>query len=638
VEVADARLAERALERGPGEVRMPARPGMATNVGDRLDAVSRELLEEFVEGAVGMAYGQKMHPGSTSRSHGWLRHRRLVVAGAVVAFAAIVYAPMLDVPFIGDDYVFLDKTRAASFAALWSLHNTDFGWYRPWSRELHFWTLQHLLGPHETGFRVVSLLIWLGMLAAYYALLRRIRDDRVAAVATLGVVGLALWGAPLTWISGVQDLWMLLFAMLTLWLVATGRTAWALATCAGALLSKETAAMLPLIVLAQAHWVERRDLRGCLRRGAPFVALTVGWLALHPTLLHRVSRPEPPIPNGERRHPPAVVIGESLLSTFNADRLLLPLDPELQRRLVTVVVSLLLAGAASVVLRGAARPDAGPSRRAMLCYGGAWCVAGWLPLLSRSIGWHAYYGSLGVLGAWVALAELLAAWPGAAVASLLVLGLLRGRAEATRSWDWGSQWYQVRAGRLLRVIHDQVLQLHPSLPPHSRLYFGSIPNNIGLIAGRSPALRVWYDDPTLEAGFYSHYHPRAAGEPFGPDLFFHFDSTAGIREVTSDGADGGASSVPETTWAEDHVSLAMTFLSGGDLPRAARLFESVGRIPNRPEALMFAAACWEAAGDSAAAARDRERARGRTGFTPEEISSWAARLRATMPRHPPTEP
>ena len=156
---------------------------------------------------------------------------RALVLATLAAFAAIVYTPALGAPFLGDDYVFLDKIRSESFAALWSLRNTDFGWYRPWSRELHFWSLQHLFGPHETAFHVVSLLLWLATLAVYLALLRRIAGESVAAVATLGAASLALWGAPLTWISGVQDLWMLLFAVVTLRLVASGRDRWAWLTC-----------------------------------------------------------------------------------------------------------------------------------------------------------------------------------------------------------------------------------------------------------------------------------------------------------------------------------------------------------------------------------------------------------------------
>ena len=621
---------------------------MPAYVRDRPDAVRGEQCEELLEAAIRMTYGQEMHPGSILRSDGWRAYLRALLAGVVVVFAAVVYAPRLDAPFVGDDYVFLDKTRAASFGSLWSLRNTDFGWYRPWSRELHFWTFQHLFGPREPGFRVASLALWLGMLAAYFALLARIRGERVATIAMLGVASLALWGAPLTWISGVQDLWMLLFAALTLWLVASGRTGWALLSCAGALLSKETAAMLPLILLAQARWIERLSVRGCAGRVAPFVALTVAWMLVHPTLLHRVSRPAPDIPNGERPSPPALVIAQTVLTTFNADRITLPIEPDLLRPVTTALLALMVAGAAWLALReprarGKARAagpsSTAPSRRDVMTFGAAWCVAGWLPLLSRSIGWHAYYGSLGVLGAWVVLGELLERWPNIAVASLLVLGLLRGHAEATRSWDWGSQWYQTRAGSLLRTIKEQLLELHPTMPRHSRLYFVHIPNNIGLIAGRSPAVRVWYGDPTLEAGFYSYYRARAPRETLGTDLFFHFDSTTGIREILLDGSDRGAPGGPDAVWERDHIDLATTMVANGDLPRAARLFEVVADLrPERTDAWMFAATCWEATGDSVSAARDLERARAATGLKPEEIRLWADRLRATMPHHAPTVP
>src|SRR5262249_39526543 len=162
-------------------------------------------------------------------------------------------------------------------------------------------------------------------------------------------------------------------------------------------------------------------------------------------------------------------------------------------------------------------------------------------------------------------AVLLAERPRAAVAALLALGLLRGRAEATRSWDWGSQWYQVRAGNMLRVIHDQLLAVHPTLPPDTRLYFGNIPNNIRPLAGNNPAGGGGYDDRTIQAGFDSYSRARFASEPVGLDLFFHFDSTSGIREVSVDGADGGESLESREDWERDHESLAMTLLANGDL-------------------------------------------------------------------------
>ena len=191
---------------------------------------------------------------------------------------------------------------------------------------------------------------------------------------------------------------------------------------------------------------------------------------------------------------------------------------------------------------------------------------------------------------------------------------------------------------MVRVIHDQLLEFHPTLSPHTRLYFGNIPDRIGLIAGRSPAARVWYGDPTVEAGFYSSYRARAPGEPAGPDLFFHFDSTSGIREVSVDGADGGTRYAPSPEWEGDHEALAMTLLRAGDRPRAATLFEAIARLPHRADALMFAGVCREASGDTVLAAADYTRAGERTGRTPREIGDWAARLRASVPRPPAFRP
>src|SRR5438876_4474700 len=80
----------------------------------------------------------------------------LILAVGLLAFAAVAYGPNLRLPFMGDDYVFLDHTLYARFAGLWSTRNVDFGWYRPWSREFHFWAIERIAGPSEEAFRVVS--------------------------------------------------------------------------------------------------------------------------------------------------------------------------------------------------------------------------------------------------------------------------------------------------------------------------------------------------------------------------------------------------------------------------------------------------------------------------------------------------
>ena len=559
--------------------------------------------------------------------------RVLWIVGSLTIFMAICYGHALQVPFIGDDYVYLDKTRQASFFDLWSRANTDFGWYRPWSRELHFWALEHAFGPHEPGFRSVSLLLWLAMLVLYLLLLHRVAGLRMATIAALGVASLSLWGAPLTWISGAQDLWMLVFVLATLVLVDRGRPRWALVPFGLALLSKETAAIVPLVVFAHASLVQRRSWGDSLRATLPFVLVAFAWLALHPVLLHRLTHPALPA-TGDRPLRPWEIALRSGLSLINLDRLPIRPDPHAWRPVAMALGALVLAVAAGLTLRGE-RPardiqDSRMLRARLVGFGLAWCGAGWLPLFSPSVGWHAYYGGLGVLGGWLALAVFLERRTIVVVTLLISLVLLRGGAAATPSWDWGSEWYQTRAGNMLSVIRGQMAELHPMLPPHTRLYFGNIPNNIGLIAGRSPAVRVWYRDPTIQGGFYSYYRPRSANQPDGPDLFFHFDSTSGIREVIPErpppaGVGRG------TEWEMEHESLAITLLRGGDLTRAAAAFESIARLPHRPDALMFAGTCWRSAGNPARAGRLFELARVRTQLSSSEIEAWAERLHKTMP-------
>ena len=556
----------------------------------------------------------------------------LGTALAVLAFMAFAYAPSLRVPFLGDDYIFLDKTRYTSFAEVWSLHNTNFGWYRPWSRELHFWALQQIFGPHELPFRCANLALWLIALGLQARIVWRLSGPRAGAIALFGTASLSMWGAPLNWISGSQDLWMLVFSALTLLLVIEQRTAWAWLPYAAALLSKETAATVPLILLAHDVWLGRFDRGAVVRRLVPFVAITLVWLVVHPTLLHRVNHPHEPAYMAEASIPAAMVAAKSALSLVNADRALMERDPEAERWPATIASALALAFGTWLWCRRPPARDREVSqheRGAVIRFGCSWWAVGMIPLFMPSVGWHAYYGSLAAMGAWVAVATALEVRPRLVPVILLVLGLLRGSAAATRSWDWGSEWYQARAGNMLRVVREQLLAMHPTLPRHSRLFFGNIPNNIGLIAGDSPAVRVWYDDTTMRAGFYSYYRASGTSEPAGADYFFHFDSVAGLREVFADGRplpSGGLSD-----WIADHESLAMTFVTSRDFPRAARLFTALSAASNRPEYHMYAGVCWRASGDERAATVEFDEARALTSGTAAQVDEWAARLTAAMP-------
>jgi hypothetical protein len=554
----------------------------------------------------------------------------------LATFAAAAYGPALSLPFIGDDYVFLDKTRDAGFLDLWSFRNVSFGWYRPWSRELHFWVLQHVAGYREIVFRLFGVALWIVALSLYASVVRRLASTRTAVVATLGVATLALWGTPLLWISGSQDLWMLCFALASVLLFVDGHGWWALLPFALALLSKETAAVLPAILTSCSVLVGRRPVAQAFRRTAHFWVLLVAWLSVHPTLRERLSSHQVTPETLHRPSSPIIVV-KTLLSTLNLDAIAHPREVTVGDVLrVLASVAIVAVGVAALARLGGdaisepERTSTGGGRR-LAGFAVIWSLLGWFPLLLPSIQWHAYYGCLGALGAWFGLGLWLQKHPRLAVAAIAALAILRGAQASTPSWDWGTEWYQSRAGNMLSSIRSELLRLHPTLPPHSRVFLGHIPNNIGLIAGNSPALRVWYRDSTLQANFYSDYRPRASSSASGEDFFFHFDSLRGMVEVKAGTEDVGRAQSQDLEWEGNHENLAMLFLKSGDVPRAAVEFEKLSLLPRRPDAAGYAAVCWEFARDTSRAESLATAAGSRMKLSHPELQRWMGGLRQSFP-------
>lgn len=550
----------------------------------------------------------------------------------LIGAALTMYAPSIGIPFLGDDYIFLERTRTSGFAQLWSFSNTDFGWYRPWSREFYFWTIQHLAGANASAFRVANLVLWIVSLGIFGEVVRRLSDARMALATAAGVASLGLWGAPLLWISGSQDLWMFFFLSLALLCVASRRDHWAIVPYAGALLSKETGAVFPLLAVAVWWLVQRRGAREVVMRLLPLTVLTIVWLFVHPVLAQRLARSGPAPPGGEQPLLAWEVMIKTGLSMVNADQLGGALLPTVGSVLSVAIGTVLLAAAMWIAGEGAGLGGAPGSARRRMALGGCWALVGWMPLFLPSISWHAYYGCIGATGAWVGLAAWLGRKRKFLVLVTLLVGTLRVFNNSSLAWDWGSEWYQRRAGTILGAIQTQLMVRYPTLPGHARVYFGHIPNNIGLVAGASPALRAWYRDSTLQAGFWSYYRPRSTTEPSGLDLFFHYDSTLGLQEVRLGTENVTRAARLEPNWESNHEALAMTLLRAGDFVRAADEFEKIAELPSPSDGTMFAALCAEASGDTARGRRLMTAAGARTGETPAEIADRARRLRATMPR------
>jgi len=548
----------------------------------------------------------------------------------LIFFLLTQYWRAWSVPFVGDDFVILDRVSGASFWDLWRTKGPMlFGWYRPVSRELHYWIMQRLAGNHETAFHLVSLALWVSILCLLHRYLHTLVGSRVAAIAVAGAACLSVWGGPLIWIAGVQDLWMLLFGLAYLLASLSRRPRLAALWLSLAVLSKESAAVFVAVAIAADVSVNRLDLRKALRNQIPSILVLAGWALIHPTLFARVSGRYASSAETSPRPGLGWMVSRTLLAVFDLDTWPSPESGWGGAFLLGAVAAIPLL---VILLPEWRRMEAArPSRERRWRFAGVWSAIGVAVALGPSLGWHVYYAIIGLLGIWMGLAMFLSQHRRTAIAVIVLMGFLRAARADSPSWDWGTEWYQVRAGNILRSFRDELLSRHPSVPPHARIYFTHVPNNIGLIAGDSPAPRIWYPDSTLQAHFLRDYVVRDPSESRGPDYFFYFDSLRGLEELepaTSGVRREGLS--PE--WEARYYNLATVLLLGGDLDGAASEYLALARgDPRRTDCAMFAAAIFERVG-RAKERDDALRSARASGMSEAETARQLSLLMSHFPR------
>ncbi|MBI1797545.1 MAG: hypothetical protein HYR74_10890 [Candidatus Eisenbacteria bacterium] len=527
----------------------------------------------------------------------------------------------LGMPFVGDDFVFLEKVEHASFASLWATDRLPFHYFRPWSREFHFWALLQAFGPNPFAFHFANLLLAAVTAGVYFVFARRIAGGAAAGAATAGVLALASWGVLYFWASGSQDLWMILFAIGALLAFTSGRIALAVGLQIMALISKETSALLPGIALAYALIVERRTVRAALTRTAPLWGVVAVWALFHPMIGGRIGHPihDAVLPGVVR--PPGEIARRTIGSLVNLDAWPRPMFGW-RAVLDSAVIGVLPLAALALVARradAAAKPSARARAAAgrIAAFGGAWALLAWVPLFMPSLGFHAYYALLGALGAWLALGILIAWRPALTVAAVAALVVLRSGRVMSRSTDWGDEWFQRRAALFGVQTLEYMRAHHPSFPPHTRIYVASVPPRVGLVPGgdESPAMRYWYDDPTLEMRFISHYRPRTLGAAAGNDYFFRFDSTSGWRELRPGDAPGRENPI---VWRGEQQDLMDVMLNVGDwAPAAAAARGLAAAFPDRALYAYDLGVCYARLGRADSAALWIGRAAALPDATPE---------------------
>ena len=511
-------------------------------------------------------------PGPPSwRDVGW-------PAALVVAVVATLYADVLRIPFVNDDFVFLDRVRGAGFAALWSNVRTPFNWYRPWSRELHYWTLQHAFGSNSPAYHVVSLVLLVLVVAAYAYLVSRLAGRGAARFAACGWLVMSAWAIPVLWIAGVQELWLLLFACVFLALVLRRAPPWASALAyALALLSKETAATLPVIAAAFGLGVLDWRPREAWRQLGLLVVVTLAWAAIHPLIGGRLFSGAPASLATAHAMAPLAIATKTVASVVNLEGF---------ARIDLRSPGTWAAGGALALLVGALiwipawrekSADVGPrlsrgTHAAVL----VWCVAGWAPVLMPGIEWHAYYGLLGSAGAWVLLSLWIDA-PLARIAIVALMSVLCAFQNLAPSTDWGTAYYLRRAALFLTHAERDLKAQLPTAPGGSRLYFVRVPYYVGFLTSGAPALRTWYDDSSISGGFWSDYRRRESVQP-GRDYFFRFDSSAAFVPVIAGPESLPAALAGNPRWTRDHEALAAAFAQADDWDAAGGEYEKLLRV------------------------------------------------------------
>lgn len=177
---------------------------------------------------------------------------RAVAAALPVAWLLTLlacYLPDLGRGFIKDDFAWIEAGRFAGLRGALDLFGRDQGFYRP-VVALSFGLNERLFGLDPFWFGAANLLLVVGCAAVLSAVLRSLGVFLPGALAAS-----MLWafnphgiGGAVMWISGRTSLLALLFALLAAWACTQRRWVAAVSACTLALLSKEEAALLPLVL------------------------------------------------------------------------------------------------------------------------------------------------------------------------------------------------------------------------------------------------------------------------------------------------------------------------------------------------------------------------------------------------------
>jgi hypothetical protein len=177
--------------------------------------------------------------------------RLLLAAGVLCSAFLVIYLPDIGHGFVKDDFVWILSSRAADVSDLIALFRSNVGFYRPLV-SLTFAADYSVWGMQPFGYGVTNLAMFGACAWLLYTLARRLTLPAAAALLATAVWAFNFHGVnmALLWLSGRTSLLVTFFALLTAHALLMGAPLVAGLLCFAALLSKEEATLLPLLLTA----------------------------------------------------------------------------------------------------------------------------------------------------------------------------------------------------------------------------------------------------------------------------------------------------------------------------------------------------------------------------------------------------
>jgi tetratricopeptide (TPR) repeat protein len=470
---------------------------------------------------------------------------------ACALFAGVLLALQggaLRFPFLADDYFFYDETRPGSgWNPIEAISLTE-NYFRPVGRELYFFVLSRLFGPRPLLFHLFNFALLLACVGLVLALARRLLGTRAAVLAAGTYVLLYSHRVLLAWVSCSQDLLAAVLGLTAVLLYGRGRRVWAAIAFGVGLFAKESIAALPLVLVLWEAWqAPRRSGSGArlalgLRRTAPLWAAAFVWVTIVlvvRSLRHAWLHAGEALPVADVVLKPGSLwlgLRLALLTYFDLDQPLSYLGAA-AAKVALPVIAMGLAVVAVFLTRGMPRTEeeekeAGPASSAGWKLGLLWAVVGALPVALVGHHYSAYYVCFSAVGFALVVGSLLARapWPAAAaVLAVFVWGdAVANRVEAFRVARETEEPTGVSYVSIARLEWQRkfVDSLHGALagdpPPRGAvIYLSHAPSYLALATFGAHGPRIWFDDPTLDLSYITHY---AAVDSTKPRRFVSFDT------------------------------------------------------------------------------------------------------------------